>query len=244
MKEDLAQSLLVIIPARNEEVAVGRVIQGVRDECACDIVVVDDASTDATIRAAREAGAHVIPLTVQLGSWGAAQAGMRYALRNRYERVATLDGDGQHAPSAIYYLLDHMRQSNADVVIGAFIQRGSWQRKFAWRVFQVITGLGLKDLTSGLRVYNKRAVSLLASSEATLLDYQDLGVLLLLEREGLDIQEVPCVMYPRMSGHSRIFSTWLEVLKYMVHTLLLSCSRKNDFGVKRFKSKPLIGKLQ
>lgn len=237
MKKDLIESLLVIIPARNEEDSVGRVVGGIRAGCACDILVVDDASADSTIHVAREAGAHVIPLAVPLGSWGAVQAGMRYALRNKYQKVATLDGDGQHSPSTIQYLLAHMGQGNVDVVIGAYTKRGSWQRKFAWRVFQIITGLGIKDLTSGLRLYNGKAVSLLASPEATLLDYQDLGVLLLLEREGLNIREVPCVMYPRVSGHSRIFSTWLEVFKYMVHTLLLSFSRKNDLGSKRFRTK-------
>ena len=78
MKEDRPKSLLIIIPARNEEVAIGRVIQGIRDQFACDILVVDDASTDSTIRAARDAGAYVIPLIVHLGAWGAVQAGMRY----------------------------------------------------------------------------------------------------------------------------------------------------------------------
>lgn len=239
MKEDRAKSLLIIIPVRNEEVAVGRVIQGIRDECACDILVVDDASTDSTIRASREAGAHVIPLTVHLGSWGAVQAGMRYALKEKYEIVATVDGDGQHTPSTVPLLLEYMLQSKSDVVVGSYVKRGSWQRKLAWRVFQIITGLGIKDLTSGLRVYNQKAISLLSSPEATLLDYQDLGVLLLLQKEGLRIAEFPCVMFPRVSGHSRIFSTWFEVFKYMVHTLLLSFSRKNDFGVKGFRKKVL-----
>ena len=229
-KDQINKSLLVIIPARDEEIAVGEVIQNVQSSFPCDIVVVDDASSDATIQVARKAGAHVVPLTVRLGSWGAVQAGMRYALRNKYQTVVTLDGDGQHTPSTIPSLLEFMLQSKVDVVIGAYTKRGSWQRKLAWRVFQIITGLAIKDLTSGLRVYNKKAISLLSSPEATLLDYQDLGVLLLLQKEGLRVAEFPCVMFPRVSGHSRIFSTWLEVFKYMVHTLLLSFSRRNDIG--------------
>lgn len=151
---------------------------------------------------------------------------MRYALREKYEVVATVDGDGQHAPSTVPLLLEHMLQSKSDVVIGSYIKRGSWQRKLAWRVFQIITGLAIKDLTSGLRVYNQKAISLLSSPEATLLDYQDLGVLLLLQKEGLRIAEFPCVMFPRVSGHSRIFSTWFKVVKYMAHTLLLSFREK------------------
>jgi glycosyltransferase involved in cell wall biosynthesis len=229
-KDHINKSLLVIIPARNEEIALGGVIQGIQSSLSCDIVVVDDVSSDSTVDVARKAGAHVVPLTVHLGSWGAVQAGMRYALKKEYEIVATIDGDGQHTPSTVPLLLEYMLQTKIDVVIGSYIKRGSWLRKLAWRVFQVITGLDIKDLTSGLRIYNKKAISLLASPDATLLDYQDLGVLLLLQREGLRIAESPCMMYPRVSGHSRIFSTWMEVLKYMLHTLLLSFSRRNDIG--------------
>lgn len=69
-KDQINKSLLVIIPARDEEIAVGKVIQGVQSSLPCDIVVVDDVSSDATIQVARKAGAHVIPLTVHLGSWG------------------------------------------------------------------------------------------------------------------------------------------------------------------------------
>lgn len=240
MKKDQPNnSLLVIIPARDEEIAVGKVIQGVQSSCSCDIIVVDDASSDATIHVARKAGAHVIPLSVHLGSWGAVQAGMRYALKEKYEIVATVDGDGQHTPSTVPILLEYMHQSQSDVVIGSYIERGSRLRKIAWRLFQIITGLHIKDLTSGLRVYNQKAISLLSSPEATLLDYQDLGVLLLLQKEGLCVAEFPCVMLSRVSGHSRIFSTWFEVFKYMAYTLLLSFSRKNDIGVKGFRKKKL-----
>jgi glycosyltransferase involved in cell wall biosynthesis len=238
-KDQIKNSLLVIIPARDEEIAVGNVIKGLQHSLPCDIVVVDDVSSDATIQVARQTGVHVIPLTVHLGSWGAVQTGMRYALKEKYETVATVDGDGQHKPSTVPVLLDYMLQSKTDVVVGSYIKRGSWQRKLAWRLFQSITGLAIKDLTSGLRVYNQKAIALLSSPEATLLDYQDLGVLLLLQKEGLRVAEFPCVMLSRVAGHSRIFSTWFEVFKYMAHTLLLSFSRKNDIGVKGFRKKAI-----
>jgi len=238
-KDQTNNSLLVIIPAQDEEIAIGRVIQGLQDSLPCDIIVVDDVSSDMTIHVARKAGVNVIPLTVHLGSWGAVQTGMRYALKKKYEVVATVDADGQHSPATVPLLLEYMHQSKSDVVIGSYIERGSRLRKIAWRVFQIITDLEIKDLTSGLRVYNHKAISLLSLPEATLLDYQDLGVLLLLQKEGLRVAEFPCVMFPRISGHSRIFSTWVEVVKYMAYTLLLSFSRKNDIGVKGFRKKKL-----
>jgi hypothetical protein len=75
-------------------------------------------------------------------------------------------------------------------------------------VLPPLTGLRFDDLTSGFRYYGPRACSLLASEDATLLDYQDIGVLLLLRRANLRISEVSVLMNPRKSGASRIFFSW------------------------------------
>src|SRR5690606_7874794 len=112
--------------------------------------------------------------------WGATQTGMRHARRRGFARVASLDADGQHAPESLVALLRAQRETGADVVIGTFPERLSGAKRLAWAWFRVLTGLAVEDLTSGLRVYGPRALRILASPEATLLDYQDVGVLLLL----------------------------------------------------------------
>jgi hypothetical protein len=83
----------------------------------------------------------------------------------------------------------------------------------------------LRDLTSGFRLYNAEAMQVLASREATLLDYQDLGALLLVRRAGLRIVEVPVSMNLRAVGKSRIFNSWFSVAKYMAATTLLCLAR-------------------
>jgi hypothetical protein len=70
-------------------------------------------------------------------------------------------------------------------------------------------------------------VRLLAGEEATLLDYQDVGVLLLLRRANLKIAEIPVAMNPRRSGSSRVFSSWWTVGRYMAETSLLCLARWN-----------------
>ena len=65
----------------------------------------------------------------------------------------------------------------------------------------------------------------LASEEATLLDYQDVGTLLMVRRAGLRIIEVPVEMKRRAVGKSRIFNSWLGVGRYMALTTLLCLSR-------------------
>lgn len=225
-------SVLAVIPALNEEATIGEVVLAVRQAGLVDVLVVDDGSKDDTAKLAIDAGARVVRgALASQGAWGAIQTGIRYAVRRGYSGVVTLDADGQHEPAYIAQLVG--AATTADVVIGAYPERGSAMRRIAWAWFRRITGFELADLTSGFRYYNRKACELLAGPEATLLDYQDVGVLLLIRRSGLRIVEVPVAMNSRNSGKSKIFSSWWTVGKYMIETTLLCLAR---WGI---KSKPL-----
>jgi glycosyltransferase involved in cell wall biosynthesis len=219
-------STIVIMPARNEASDIARVIAEVRAASDFPVIVVDDASTDDTIRQARAAGAKVIPLAAQLGAWGATQAGLRYAQANGCEYAVTMDADGQHEPGALPRLLQPIIDGEADVVIGACTRRGSRMRKLAWALMKRVSGLTPEDLTSGFRVYDRRAIAALASWQATLLEFQDVGVLFLLQSMGMRIKDVEVDMSPRSSGISRIFHSWFSVAYYMAYTLLLSFTKR------------------
>ena len=227
-------SCLVVIPAHNEAEDVSTVIRAVQKYSDFPVVVVDDASTDDTISRARQAGARVIPLVVQLGAWGAVQAGLRHALANDYQYAITMDADGQHEAASLADLVQPIMDGTADVTIGACTRRGSVLRKVAWSIMKRVSGLSPEDLTSGFRVYNRQAMETLASWQATLLEYQDVGVLFLLQSRGLKIKDVEVTMMPRKSGISRIFHSWFSVVYYMGYTLLLSFTKRKIFlGTKR-----------
>ncbi len=214
-------SILAVIPARNEASTVADIVRRSLATRQCDVLVVDDGSIDDTAALARAAGATVITAPFSLGAWGATQTGMRYAQRNRYRTVVTLDADGQHHPEEIPRLLATLRHSGANVVIGTYAQRMSRARRLAGRYFRLLTRLNVLDFTSGLRAYDRRAVRALASREASLLDYQDMGVLMLLSKKGLILHEQPTIMSPRRAGASRVFASWLLVARYMLHTTVL-----------------------
>lgn len=213
--------VLAVLPARNESATVADVVCGVKAAVGCAVLVVDDASGDATAEIARGAGAIVLTLSNRLGAWGATQAGMRYAQRHGYRTVLTLDADGQHHPLELPALLDVHRQSASNVTIGTCSERLSNAKRLAARYFRSITGIAVQDFTSGLRVYDRRSIRALASREASLLDYQDLGVLMLLRKKGLTLKETPTRMSPRRAGGSRVFSSWRMVARYMMHTTVL-----------------------
>lgn len=214
---------LMVIPARDEAMSIGQVIAALRSHGWQHIVVVNDQSGDATAAVARAHGAVVLSPLLPLGAWGAMQTGIRYAMRHGYQQVVTIDADGQHEPACIPKLLHAARTH--DVVIGSHPQRASRLRRIAWAYFRGITGLPVHDLTSGFRCYNRRACEVLAEEEATLLDYQDLGVLLILRHAGFSIAEVQVQMHARRNGPSRIFSSWPRIARYMLESTLLCLAR-------------------
>lgn len=218
---------LIVIPARNEAASIGALLHELRAAHWHDVLVINDHSSDDTGAIAQRCGAIVLHPTLALGAWGGMQAGLRYALRHGYTSVITMDADGQHEVSEIPRLLQAASSADAaDLVVGAYPERASRLRQIAWRWFQQLAGFDLRDLTSGFRLYNGAAMQVLASEEASLLDYQDLGALLLIRRAGLSIAEVPVKMNLRSVGQSRIFNSWFSVGRYMAATTLLCMARR------------------
>ena len=218
--------VLVVIPAFNESSHLGRVLERLLQGASWDVVVVDDNSDDDTRQIAVEYGATLLPLAVRLGAWGATQTGIRYGIQNDYTIIVTMDADGQHHPRDIPDLLHALQTENADVVVGSYPERGSVARHMAWKFFRMLSGVNLDDLTSGLKVYSKEAACHLAQADASIFDYQDLGVLLYLLRNKMQIIERDVHMSRREDGKSRIFNSWLLVGKYMVQTVILCLSMR------------------
>lgn len=221
---DARAGVLIVIPAKNEAATIAIVVRDLLNAGWRDVVVVDDLSDDGTGAVAREAGARVLRPVLALGAWGGMQTGIRYGLAHGFGTVVTMDADGQHEVEEIPTLLS--QRLNADVVIGAHPQRASRLRHIAWSWFRRLTGLDFNDLTSGFRLYNREAMELVTTPAATMLDYQDLGALLLLRQARKRIVEVPVSMNNRAVGKSRIFNSWYSVGRYMLATTLL-CVVKN-----------------
>lgn len=216
---------LIVIPAFNEETSIGAVIEQLKQDGFKDILVVNDCSTDTTAQIVNRLGAGLITLPIQLGAWGATQTGIKYALRNGYDSVITMDADGQHMSEGINRLIDTLQSDQSNVVIGTYTKRLSKAKRIAWRFFKLLTNLKIEDLTSGYRIYDRKAMKVLSSSAATILDYQDVGVLLLLHKSGMVITEVEVPMTERKNGKSKIFYSWWMVFRYMIQTTMLCIAK-------------------
>jgi glycosyltransferase involved in cell wall biosynthesis len=219
-------SLLLLIPAFNEEGAVASVVREIRGYHAeTPILVLDDCSADGTRSEALRAGADVITVPHHLGLGGCVQAGYRLAYDLGFDYVIRLDGDGQHDPRYISLLYDTLRTTGVQMVIGSrYIDGGgehtSVIRGFGIVFFRWFLGLILSkkvhDPTSGFVGVNRQALEVFARSFP--LEYPEIEALVVLKRLLFQFEEVPVRMRKRMAGRSTI--TPLRSLYYVLHVLL------------------------
>jgi glycosyltransferase involved in cell wall biosynthesis len=219
--------VLIIVPVNNEAQSLGTVLADIETHAPdCDVVVVNDGSTDETSAVAHAAGIPVIDLCFNVGIGAAVQAGFKYALERQYRHAVQLDGDGQHAAEEIALLLAPVRSGACEMAIGSRFMNGrgdydgSAVRRFGTnllsRICGLVTGQRITDATSGFRAYGPNALNYLASYYPA--DYPEPEAIVLLSRRGLAICEVPVHMRPRQGGRSSISGT--RSLYYMAKVSL------------------------
>lgn len=201
-------SVLVVIPALNEEDSVADVVRDVSTAYpSARCLVIDDGSDDATGLRARSAGADVLPLPFNLGVGGAMRAGFRFARTHGYEVVVQVDADGQHDPRMIEEMIARLDQ--ADLVIGArFAGRGEYgvrgPRKWAMRLLATVISrvarTRLTDVTSGFKAAGPRAVELFSDEFPAEYLGDTIEALVIAARAGLHIEQVPVAMRVRQGG--------------------------------------------
>ncbi len=221
-----SRNTLLIIPAFNEQEAIGGVVREARELLPeVDILVIDDCSLDATIDRAREAGARVLPLPCHLGLGGCVQAGYALAFKLGYDRVVRIDGDGQHDPRDIPRLLEKLSTSGCEMVIGVRDKRDpgfetGFIRKigivFFRAILRPILGRPVTDPTSGFVAVGRRALEVF--SKTFPLEYPEIETLVVLQRRRFRFEEVTCRMRRRMAGRSSI--TAVKSIYYVIHVLL------------------------
>ena len=198
--------LLVVVPALNEEETIADVVRDARTHLACDVVVIDDGSTDRTGALAAQAGATVLRLPFNLGVGGALRTALRYAADNGYNRVVQLDGDGQHQASEAKRLLARLEEGY-DLVVGSRFQAGyelGRSRRATMKVLSQIVsrrlGGPITDTTSGFRAMGPAAIALFSRHYPV--DYlsDTVEALLLAGLGGLRVTDIDVAMRPRQGG--------------------------------------------
>jgi glycosyltransferase involved in cell wall biosynthesis len=217
---------IAIVPALNEEEAIGRVIDEIRAfDPGLEVVVVDDGSVDHTAALAGQRGAHVIRLPFNLGIGGSVQTGFRYAFEQGFRLAVRLDGDGQHDASQLGTLLEPVLADEADIVVGSrfagpSVYRSSRPRRLGITILaktvSLLVGRRVTDPTSGFQALNRHAIALFAADYPH--DIPEVEAVLMTHKHRLRMIEVPVEMRERAGGQSSIGSVF--AIYYMVKVLL------------------------
>lgn len=137
----------IVVPARNEEKTIKKVIVSLKKYG--DVLIVDDASTDKTSFIIKNLQTKFIKNKINLGYEATVQKGIKYLLKKKYKYIATFDADGEHDPK---FLLNIKKIKNFDLLIG----KRKKLNRFSEYFFSFIIKLffGVHDPLSGLKIYN------------------------------------------------------------------------------------------
>ena len=218
--------MMAIVPARNEAACIAGVVVEIQAfDPSCEVVVVDDGSTDDTAAVATSAGARVVSLPFNLGIGGAVQTGFKLARAEDVDLVVRLDGDGQHIAGELARLLPPIRSGQADIVVGSrFAGESGYRAPFARRlgirlfagVVSLLTRQPVTDTTSGFQACNRKAIRLFAADYPH--DYPEVEAIVMVSKHRLRLVEVPVSMRERVAGDSSIRGFWS--VYYAVKVLL------------------------
>lgn len=214
----------VIIPALNEELAIGRVIREIPN-MASKIIVVDNGSTDGTAERAREAGAHVV-YGGKRGYGYACLRGMEEA--GDADVIIFLDGDYSDHPGEMEILVKPIVEGEADMVIGsrtrgrrekgAMLPHGFVANILFALALRMLCGLKVTDIGPFRAIKHKQLISL-GMEEGTY--GWTLEMMIKAAKRKMRVMEVP-VSYRQRIGKSKISgSLWgsLKAVTKIIYTM-------------------------
>ena len=211
---------LIIIPAYNEALNIEKTVKDVKENTDFDYVVINDCSRDNTKEICEKNHFNLLSLPVNYGLTSVVQLGMKYAYQNNYDVAIQFDGDGQHQAKFLKKLVKEIEDGN-DVAIGSrfvtekkpFTARMLGSRLISFAI-KLTTWKTIKDPTSGMRAYNRKAIEYFIKN-ASLTPEPDTLVYLL--KKKLKIKEVQVEMKDREFGES--YLNPIKSAQYMINML-------------------------
>lgn len=241
MMENNRRKILVIIPAYNEAENIVHVVNHMLETAPqYDYLVVNDGSTDSTLRLCRRENFQYLDLPINMGIGGAVQAGYIYAYKNDYDIAVQMDGDGQHDIAYLEKLLQPLILKEADVVIGSrFLEKEGFQSSASRRLginilsflIRLTTGKKIMDVTSGYRAVNRMFIEIYSKDYPT--DYPEPEAIVEAIMHLGIVKEVPVQMRAREGGISSI--TFKKSVYYMIKVTLAILVCRLSYGLRRGK---------
>ena len=204
-------SVLVLVPALNEQVSVLKVLEELKRH-SFQTLLISDGSTDGTALVGRNFGVRVLELPINLGVGGALRAGFAFASKYGYQAVVQIDADGQHPIDEIENLIRAANEHDAHMVIGSrflmdeMTMEVSHMRRLAMRILSrsatSATGTKITDSTSGFRLIQEPLLGEFARQFANNYLGDTYEAVISAGRGGYKVIEIAAGLMPREHGES------------------------------------------
>src|SRR3972149_2669930 len=209
-------TLIVMIPAYNEEGSIEMVIKEVPREIPgvdeVKLLVIDDGSTDNTARLASAAGAsYVLSQKVNRGLAFTFKLGLETALKLGADIIVNTDADSQYDQKEIPQLVKPILKHKADIVLGNRQVRKLDHMVFGKKygnmlgsfIMRTLTGCSVADTQTGFRAFSREAA--LKINVISPYTYTQETIIQAVNKK-LVIAEIPCTFRRREAGSSKLIS--------------------------------------
>ena len=215
------RAALVVIPTYNEVESIGGILDDLKN-LDLDVLVIDDGSPDGTADLVRMHNVEVIEREGKQGLGSAYRTGFSIGIQRGYTYIIEMDADGSHQISDLKRMMEWI--GSADLLIGSrWVADGgisNWSKfreylsKSANRYANVLLSLGVKDTTSGFRIYT---TELLKKMEISTIRSEGYCFQIEMTRRAIarggSIAEVPITFIERSHGKSKMsFAIALEAV--------------------------------
>lgn len=233
---------LVIIPTYNEAINIEKIIGKILSiSKQLEVLVVDDNSPDKTGDIVENLNRknkriHLIRREKKMGLGTAYVLGFDYTLKNGYAFAFEMDADFSHNPDELPRFIELL--DKYELVIGSRYIRGvsvvNWPMKrlllsfFACLFARVVTGVPVKDLTSGFKCYSRKALENVNWKTFNVDGYGfQIQSVFSVYKAGLKIKEIPIIFVERREGKSKMSRRIIWEAFWLVWKLrLISLFRK------------------
>lgn len=221
--------IVVVLPAYNAEKTLEKTYCGISKKIVDDIIVVDDASNDQTIKIAKKLKLKLYIHKKNLGYGGNQKTCYREALKLGADIIVMLHPDYQYNPSFIKYLIQPINEGSFDIMLGTRIRTRSetlkngmpFYKYFSNRMLtfieNVVLGLNLSEYHTGFRAFKKRVLEEISFNKFSDDFVFDQQILIAAHAQGFKIGEIYSPCHYRKESSSINF---IRSLKYGIETIL------------------------
>jgi dolichol-phosphate mannosyltransferase len=211
---------LIVVPTHDEAANITELLDRLEASVPyADVLVIDDASTDATRplvhqRMRDDGRLRIIERPDKRGLGDAYRTAFRAGLADGYDLFVQIDADLSHDPASLPLMLAVAEQGIPVVIGSRYIPGGTvtgWPRRRTWlsrwanRYVAVMLGLAVNDATAGYRVYRSEALDQIGLDDLEASGYGfQVEMTYRAVRAGLGVVEVPIAFRDRVAGRSKM----------------------------------------